>query len=51
MSKTVKIYLEKLELFQKEDTDELLEELDELWLSMTPEELDYIEEELKLKDE
>ena len=50
MTETVKIYLEKLEQFLDEDTDDLLDELDSIWLSMSDSELDYIEEKLKLKE-
>jgi hypothetical protein len=50
MTETAKIYLNKLKEFEKTDTDELLEELDILWLSMTDEELDHIEDVLNLKE-
>jgi hypothetical protein len=51
MTETIRIYLKKLKLFQQTNYDYLLDELDAIWLSMSDEELDYLEEKLKLKEE
>ena len=51
LTEKVKHYLIKLQEFQITDSDETLEELDKLWLSMSETELDFIEIKLNLLNE